>query len=187
LSIQNQKAFIVREAKETDAKAIVNYLYENQDHFLYMISKTEEMKLDLTYEKKMIRLHAERENCIFYLALKKDKVLGMLNFVGGNRSRDMHDGEFGLSVHKDCFGQGIGTVLMENLMRWGRRNQVIKRMTLFVMHSNKRAINLYQRFGFRIEGVRRKAVRFEDGRIQDLVMMGILKEEGSDEWIGDKQ
>ncbi len=181
------KHITVREANESDAHAIINYLSENQDYYLYMISKTEEMKLDISYEKKMIKLHAERDNCVFFVALNGDKVLGMLNFVGGNRSRDMHDGEFGLSVHKDYFSKGIGSMLMENLMRWGQKNQVIKRMTLFVMHSNKRAINLYQRFGFKIEGVRRKAVRFEDGRIQDLVMMSIMKEEGSDEWIGAKQ
>src|SRR6056297_3025932 len=177
----------VREARESDAAAIIAYIHENQDHYRYMISKTAEMKLDQKYEKKMICLHAERENCVFFIALKGKKVLGMLNFVGGNRSRDKHDGEFGLSVHKEQFGMGIGTMLVENLMRWGQKNQVIKRMTLFVMHSNQRAINLYQRFGFQIEGVRKKAVRFEDGRIQDLVMMGIMKEEGCDEWIGDKQ
>jgi RimJ/RimL family protein N-acetyltransferase len=76
---------------------------------------------------------------------------------------------------------------MDHLMRWGKNNQVIRRMTLFVMHSNKRAISLYQKFGFKIEGVRRQAVRFEDGRVQDLIMMGILKQEGSDEWIDARQ
>jgi len=178
---------IVREAEESDAKAIISYLQDNQDQYAYMISKTKEMKLDITYEKQMIKLHAQRDNCIFLIAVNQKQVLGMLNFVGGNRSRDMHDGEFGLSVHKDYFGQGIGTQLMATLMRWGRTNRVIKRMTLFVMHSNKRAIKLYERYGFSMEGIRRKAVRFEDGRVQDLIMMGILKEEGSDEWIDARQ
>ncbi len=185
--MKTDKSVIIREAKESDAKAIIDYLKENQDRFLYMISRTEEMKLDEDYEKQMIKLHAQRENCAFFVALEQDKIIGMLNFVGGNRSRDMHDGEFGLSVKKDYFGRGIGSGLMENLMRWGQNNQVIRRMTLFVMHSNKRAINLYKRFGFSIEGVRRKAVRFEDGRVQDLIMMGILKREGSNEWIDARQ
>ncbi|MEA1883868.1 MAG: GNAT family protein [Thermotogota bacterium] len=181
------KSVIIREAQESDAKAIIQYIKENQDRFLYMISKTDEMKLDVTYEKQMIKLHDQRENSVFFIAVERDKVIGMLNFVGGNRSRDMHDGEFGLSVHKDYFGRGIGSMLMDQIMRWGQNNKVIKRMTLFVMHSNKRAINLYKRYGFSIEGVRRKAVRFEDGRVQDLIMMGILKREGSDEWIDARQ
>lgn len=177
------KSVNIREAQESDAKAIIQYIRENQDRYMYMISKTDEMKLDVAYEKQMIKLHGQRENCVFFIAVERNQVIGMLNFVGGNRSRDMHDGEFGLSVHKDHFGQGVGSMLMDHLMRWGQNNKVIKRMTLFVMHSNKGAINLYKRFGFSIEGVRRKAVRFEDGRIQDLIMMGILKKEGSDEWI----
>src|SRR6056297_1864439 len=185
--MKKEQSIFIREAQERDAKAIIRYIKDNQDRYLYMISKTQEMKLDVAYEKQMIKLHGQRDNCVFFIAMERDKVIGMVNFVGGNRSRDMHDGEFGLSVHKDYFGRGIGSMLMDYLMRWGQKNPVIKRMTLFVMHSNKRAINLYQKFGFKIEGVRKQAVRFEDGRIQDLVMMGILKEEGCDEWIGDKQ
>jgi RimJ/RimL family protein N-acetyltransferase len=55
------------------------------------------------------------------------------------------------------------------------------------MNDNEIAIRLYQKFGFRIEGVRRKAVRFEDGRVQDLIMMGKMKKEGSNEWIEDTE
>jgi len=178
---------IIRESQESDAKAIIRYIKENQDRYLYMISKTQEMKLDVAYEKQMIKLHGQRDNCVFFIAEQAGQVVGMVNFVGGNRSRDMHDGEFGLSVHKDYFGRGIGSKLMDYLMRWGQKNPVLKRMTLFVMHSNKRAINLYKRYGFQIEGARRKAVRFKDGRVQDLIMMGILKKEGSNEWIDAKQ
>ncbi len=181
------KGVKIRPAKESDAKAIIEYIKENQDSYLYMISKTSEMDLDPEYEKKMIRLHAKRQNCLFLIAIKGDKVLGISNFVGGNRSRDCHDGEFGLSVHKAHFGEGIGSRLLEALMLWGKRNKVIKRMTLFVMNSNIRAINLYRKYGFKIEGVRKDAVRFEDGRVQDLIMMGILKREGSDEWNADRQ
>ena len=182
--MQRDEPFIVREAEQADAKAIIEYIKDNQDHYRYMISRTAEMNLDIAHEKQMIRLHAERENCVFLVAVQNKKVVGILNFVGGTRARDKHDGEFGLSVHKDYFGRGIGSKLVENLMRWGEKNIVIRRMTLFVMHSNQRAIRLYERYGFQVEGVRKEAVRFEDGRIQDLVMMGIMKEEGSDEWIG---
>jgi len=185
--MKKDKPIIIKEAQESDAQAIIEYLERNQDKYLFMISKTDEMKLNVTYEKQMIKLHGQRENCIFFIAMEGKNVVGMLNFVGGNRSRDMHDGEFGLSVQVDHFGRGIGSMLMDHLMRWGQNNQVIRRMTLFVMHSNKRAINLYKRFGFSIEGTRRQAVRFEDGRVQDLIMMGILKREGSDEWIDARQ
>src|SRR6056297_1851960 len=185
--MKKEQSIFIREAQERDAKAIIRYIKDNQDRYLYMISKTQEMKLDVAYEKQMIKLHGQRENCVFFIAEQADQVIGMVNFVGGNRSRDMHDGEFGLSVHKDYFGLGIGSKLMDQLMRWGQKSPVIKRMTLFVMHSNKRAINLYKKYGFQIEGVRRKAVRFEDGRVQDLIMMGILKKEGSNEWIDARQ
>ena len=75
------KSVIIRKAQESDAKAIIQYIKENQDRFLYMISKTDEMKLDVTYEKQMIKLHDQRENCVFFIAEERDMVVGMLNFL----------------------------------------------------------------------------------------------------------
>ena len=178
-------AIVVRPAVERDAAGIVKYLRENQDRYRYMISKTNEMNLTREYEEKTIRLHAQRENCLFLVALSGREVVGVLNFVGGSRMRDRHDGEFGVSVHKDLFSKGIGRRLVSYLLNWARENPVLKRVTLFVMNDNRRALEMYKQLGFQIEGVRRKAVRFEDGRVQDLIMMGKLKKEGSNEWTED--
>lgn len=180
-------AIIIREATEKDAAAVVRYLKENQDEFKYMISRTCEMDLSVDFERDMIRRHTLRDNCIFFVAVEGKKVVGMLNFVAGNRLRNAHDGEFGISVDKNYFGIGIGKALVQALIDWATDNDMIKRLTLFVMNDNEIAIGLYQKFGFRIEGVRRKAVRFEDGRIQDLIMMGKMKKEGSNEWIEDTE
>lgn len=176
---------VVRPAVERDAPQIVKYLKENQDRYRYMISRTDEMNLTPDYEKKMIKLHAQRENCLFLVAVADREVVGVLNFVGGSRLRDRHDGEFGVSVHNELFSMGIGRKLVSYLLNWARENTVLKRVTLFVMNDNKRALEMYKRLGFQIEGVRRKAVRFEGGRVQDLIMMGKLKKEGSNEWTED--
>ncbi|HOO32161.1 MAG TPA: GNAT family N-acetyltransferase [Thermotogota bacterium] len=178
---------IIREANERDAAGVVKYLKQNQDHFRYMISRTCEMDLSVEYERDMIRRHALRENCEFFVAVDGDKIVGMLNFVAGNRLRNSHDGEFGISVDRNYAGMGIGSALVEALIEWATEINMIRRLTLFVMNGNERAISLYQKYGFRIEGVRRRAVRFEDGRVQDLIMMGKLKKEGSNEWIEDTE
>jgi RimJ/RimL family protein N-acetyltransferase len=55
----------------------------------------------------------------------------------------------------------------------------LQRVELDVMASNEKAIALYQKFGFQIEGRKRKA-RFIDGNYEDTIIMGLLKE-----WIYD--
>lgn len=54
---------------------------------------------------------------------------------------------------------------------------MIKRLELTVQARNERAIKLYQDFEFEIEGVKKRALRLDDGRYIDLLMMS--------KWIGD--
>jgi RimJ/RimL family protein N-acetyltransferase len=52
----------------------------------------------------------------------------------------------------------------------------LHRVFLTVYADNQRAIRCYEKCGFRHEGRQREA-RFSDGRYQDELMMGILREE----------
>ena len=52
-------------------------------------------------------------------------------------------------------GKGIGTFLMSELISRAKNNGV-SRMTLEVKDGNTNAIKLYEKFGFKVEGVRKK-------------------------------
>jgi diamine N-acetyltransferase len=52
----------------------------------------------------------------------------------------------------------------------------LERVHLEVLSHNQAAIRLYERIGFQVEGVRRRAV-FKQGRRHDLVLMALLRDE----------
>jgi len=45
---------------------------------------------------------------------------------------------------------------------------------LTVVADNKPAVNLYRKFGFKIEGVRKDSYFGEDGKYHDDLVMGLL-------------
>ena len=58
-------------------------------------------------EEEFIVNALNKENALFIIAEIDGKVVGNLNFSGGPRERISHVGEFGVSVLKECWGNGV--------------------------------------------------------------------------------
>jgi RimJ/RimL family protein N-acetyltransferase len=65
-----------------------------------------------------------------------------------------------MSVRKQYWGLGIGSLMLDTLIEWARANQIVKKINLRVRTDNQRAIRLYERKGFVIEGTSRKEILF---------------------------
>ena len=68
------------------------------------------------------------------------------------RLRRQHAANLGISVAPEAQGRGVGTALMQALCDYADGWAQILRIELTVFTDNARAIALYQRFGFRLEG-----------------------------------
>ncbi len=77
---------------------------------------------------------------------------------------------------KQFWDGGFGTDAMRVLCRFGFAMMNLHRIELEVFAENARAVHVYEKVGFRIEGTRRQA-SFKFGRYQDLHVMGLLEEE----------
>ncbi len=169
--LKNGREVHIREAEVRDAEKIINYLLANQDRFRYMLRSVDEINTDIDYQKSLIRAHNLRSNSVELVAEYEGKIAGMLDFVGGSWKRTSHAGELGISVDTDVQGIGIGRLMMEMFLDWAEKNPIIEKATLFVMSDNAIASGLYTSLGFEVEGVKKKAVKFPDGKYQDLIMM----------------
>lgn len=77
---------------------------------------------------------------------------------------------------KDYWGKGYGTDAMKVLQKFIFEQMNIHKVKLHVFSYNERAIKSYEKCGFKVEGVLRQEI-FRDGRYNDIIVMGILKEE----------
>ena len=88
--------------------------------------------------------------------------------------RQRHSAHLGIMVHKNYQGMGVGTKLMETLIDLADNWLMLVRIELTVFTDNERAISLYKKFGFEIEGTTRKSA-IRNGEYADNFVMGRLR------------
>jgi len=91
----------------------------------------------------------------------------------GASPRRRHVMHLGMAVAPEAQGRGVGKALMAALVDYADNWGQVLRIELGVYADNERAIGLYQRFGFEIEG-RQRAYALRAGRYVDSLMMARL-------------
>jgi len=74
-----------------------------------------------------------------------------------------------VAVADDWRGHGVGTALMAEIEAWARRTKV-RKLQLHVRAGNQRAIALYRRLGYAVEGVLAEQVAADGGFEDEWVM-----------------
>ncbi len=105
---------------------------------------------------------------------ERGELVGYLAIEGGTYRRERQRATLVIGVLQSYTGQGIGSRLFQEMERWARQRG-FRRLELTVMVHNQRALALYLRQGFMIEGLRRQAL-FVDGRYVDEYYMAKLLE-----------
>lgn len=98
------------------------------------------------------------------------RLVGNITLTQSQNPRRVHSADIGLMVAADAWGQGVGTALMNAALDLADKWLNLTRVELEVVSHNAAAIHLYEKFGFEIEGTRRRAV-FGDGRYNDEHVM----------------
>lgn len=116
------------------------------------------------------------EGLYMLVAVVDKKVVGLLGLeTFPNKPRRRHVGTFGISVHDDWQGQGIGGALMRACLDLADNWLNLTRLELEVYADNESAIHLYKRFGFEPEGTLRQHA-FRDGQFVDSIVMARLRQ-----------
>ena len=109
-----------------------------------------------------------------FVAELDGKVVGSASINQNLRARMTHSGSFGLLVHTDYWGKGIGSALTAAALDLADNWLGLMRVELEVFTDNPAAIHIYEKFGFEIEGTRRMAMFGGDGRFHDEHVMARL-------------
>ena len=103
------------------------------------------------------------------VAVLEARIVGFAGlYAFGGRQR--HVGCCTLTVHEQHQGKGIGTALLRALLGTAYDYVGLERVQLTVFVDNRRAISLYTRAGFSVEGRLRSFVRREDGMVDAFLM-----------------
>jgi RimJ/RimL family protein N-acetyltransferase len=131
-----------------------------------------EFGINIEQEEEFIDNISRQNNALFIIAEHDGKIVGNLNFSSRKRPRIIHTGEFGISILKDYWGEGLGTELISYLIDWSKNSGIIKKINLRVRTDNIPAIHLYKKLGFKVEGTISRDLRIND-KFYDTFHMGL--------------
>lgn len=104
------------------------------------------------------------------------KLVGNLTMTRyGDVKKSAHVRVLGMLVVDGYREMGIGTKLMEYALRWARAKRGVEKVTLGVFSNNRRALRLYEKFGFKVEGVRKKHYYIAGGPEDEIDMALFVK------------
>ena len=111
----------------------------------------------------------------FFVAVEGTAVVGHADLTVPVLEGHGHLGSIGMGLLPNYRGRGLGLSLLTAVVSGGWYFG-LTRIELQAFSSNTLAIQLYERFGFRHEGIRRRA-RLLDGEYDDVVLMSLLRDE----------
>ena len=172
---------VIREAVAGDAKALIAFrqvITNEPDNNI--IWEPGEFNRTVEEEARLADEIGASDNSIMIVAEVDGRLVGLLGCHGGKRLAQRHSAGLGITLLKEYRGQGIGTILMERAIEWAKGTRVLTRIELEVYPHNARAIHLYEKCGFVVEGVRRNAY-VKSGQYKDAVIMALLFGQGARE------
>ena len=170
--LKDGRNVFIREAFVEDAERLHEFYEKVTSQTPYLITKPEEV-LDVYSERQLIKMYSSMDNRLYLVAFYAANVVGMLKLAGNRRKRVKHVAELSIAVLEDFQGVGLGSTLMKLSLEWARLHG-IKRVELTVIEENRRAIRLYEKFGFQVEGRLKSYARLDERFVDALLMAKLL-------------
>ena len=175
IKIFNRKRIKIRKISKKDLRNVEKF----QDFINSLIKKGAQImmnkKFSLKEEKKWLKEQLKK--------IKKHKKVSLIaehnNMVVGNTDIDLkigrqsHIGEFGITIRDGYRGIGLGSYLMNKIIKLAKKElkPQPKIIRLGVFSTNKPAIGLYKKFGFKKVAKIPKQIAIKGKLVDEIIML----------------
>jgi len=121
----------------------------------------ERMKWFENYEKN-------QGNSIIFVCIKENRIIGSSSATR-QKGKRAHVWEIGYQVKKEYRNKGIGSNLIDKLIKFLHENKA-EQVIAWVAESNNSSINLLKKFGFKKVGLIKKGVKLNDTKYEDYLL-----------------
>lgn len=154
-----------------DAAQLLDQMRAASAETEFMSRYPDEIPDDVQRERTFILEQASDPHCLLLCAYVDGQLIASGSLTPVSRcERYRHRADFGVSILKAFWGQGIGSALLRAAFQ-NARGMGYEQIELSVIEGNTRARALYERFGFQAYGVCKNYFKYRDGRYAHAVMM----------------
>ncbi|GAU80111.1 GNAT family acetyltransferase YhhY [Fusibacter sp. 3D3] len=143
----------IRKVEKTDSNQIINLMKKLSVQTKYMLRELDEVNDDILEQEKRIEGMLSDPRTLYLVAVADTTVIGMIISSSSALSRIKHISDIIIGVDRAYWSIGVGSKLMEALIKWAE-DIGLKRLTLEVVEDNIKAIKLYEKYDFKIEGTK---------------------------------
>lgn len=162
----------IRPIELADAEKCLNMLKQLDQETNNMMYEPGERKTTVEEMKSKIK-GIYNSDSIMLIAEGKKKIIGFLSAERGYFNRIKHSAYIVIGILMEYRSKGIGKELFKQLNEWALENNIV-RLELTVMIHNTAAIHLYEKMGFKIDGIKGKSVLLDDKYIDEYYMSKII-------------
>lgn len=165
-ALKDGRTVVIRRAIEADAESLIRNINEVGAEGDWIL--TESLAWDLRREREWIR-GFDDSSSVLYVGEVDGRVVGQVDAHIASYAKARHVSSLGIAITKSYRGLGIGRFLMERVLVWMKARGVEKAV-LEVFSTNERAIALYQKLGFEVEGARKRHYKIRGKYVDDVMM-----------------
>lgn len=164
----------IRQAIPTDAKQLMEVMSLLNQETPYLVVSPHALNMPVSSMEKEVDYIYQQDNQLILLALNHEEIIGIATLVSQEDKSFEHIGEVGITIKKDYWGIGLGTIMLEEIIELAKASTTTKRLEINVQKRNTRAFSLYEKVGFSIDGIKEKGILSEDNELIDVIMMSYL-------------
>lgn len=163
---------IIRTPIPNDAKEMIKYFNVVGGESENLMFGKDEFKLSAEQEQDYIKSINEDSTSRMILVIFKNKIIWVGQIVSDRRKRVAHNSSLSLSVKKEHWSDVIGSLIMDELIKFARNNGITKNINLSVNSENYRGIGLYKKFNFIEIGTHKNNIQI-NGKYYDEILMDL--------------
>ncbi|MBI1183822.1 GNAT family N-acetyltransferase [bacterium] len=168
---KKQRSINVREAVPGDALELVACISDYIKSSDHQVLLPHEFVPTEKEEKAWIETYCQAENSVILLAEHKGKIIGNIDLREGNKTRIRHTAFIGMGLIEPFQNSGIGTFILQELIKWAILRQELELLWLQVFSNHYIAINMYKKHGFETSGVQENFIKLSEGNYLHKVVM----------------
>lgn len=169
--LKNGKPCVLRSVEPEDAERMIAYMKIMLGETPYLLRTPEEFDYSVEGEAEVLGRRRDDPRALMILAEIDGEIIATSDVMPmGAKSRTLHRATLGMSVRQDYWRQGVGSAMMERLIAHARESG-FEQIELEVVSTNRRAINLYVKYGFQVYGTRPHGMKYPDGSYANDYMM----------------
>jgi RimJ/RimL family protein N-acetyltransferase len=165
----------IREVNEADAPLLLELSKKLDEETSFMLFEPGERKTTIEQQRESIKRIQEQENSVIFVAEEQTNLVGFLRAIGEGTQRNKHSAYIVIGILVEFQGRGYGSALFKRLFTWAK-DKGLNRLELTVMTHNEKGIALYEKMGFKREGIKKASLKINGEWVDEYYYSYLLED-----------